>query len=367
MIWTFLIHILYCISNVIQSASSSDLLLNEIIHIDNCYTDSYSCSRSELITVGNEIEYPNFMNQGEFSIDISNREFTIKLLKSIQFDASVFNGLIIEMINNATLPLSAISWTITSTNCCPNVTFQLLTNQLLINFQDTRAYINDEIIITVYTTFTPIDMNSIIPNIDPIKVSDLNYSANWFKPSNFMILEQYQNINNINFLEIGSFEGMSTNHFIDNYLTGNNSFITCIDPWIKYSESTITKVEGYDNLINELTYHIFLNNTHHNNHKIIINKGLSINILPTLEKIYNFIYIDGDHSEIAVWNDAIYSFKILKINGIIIFDDYIWNKGMKSPQNAIDKFLDTYEKQIELISIDYVVNQVIIKKISDFE
>lgn len=189
------------------------------------------------------------------------------------------------------------------------------------------------------------------------------YNAICFNPSYFKILNQYKNINNINFLEIGSFEGMGTNYFIDNFLTGDNSVIKCVDPWIKYSESTITKMNEWDNLINENTYNIFINNTNYNKNKIIIKKGLSIDILPTLEKIYDFIYIDGDHSEKAVWLDAIYSFKILRNNGIIIFDDYNWNTGDKSPKNAIDKFLYEYKNYIEVININY---QVIIKKINDF-
>ena len=102
---------------------------------------------------------------------------------------------------------------------------------------------------------------------------------------------------------------MGTNYFIDNFLTGNNSLITCIDPWIKYSESTITKMNEYEHLINENTYDNFINNTNYNKDKIIIKKRLSYDILPTLEKIYDFIYIDGDHSEKTVWLDAIYSFK----------------------------------------------------------
>jgi hypothetical protein len=156
---------------------------------------------------------------------------------------------------------------------------------------------------------------------------------------------------------------MGTNYFIDNFLTGNNSLITCVDPWIKYSESTITKMVEWDNLINENTYNIFINNTKYNKHKIIIKRGLSTDILPNLKKIYDFIYIDGDHSEKAVWIDAIYSFKILKINGFIIFDDYEWNIGDKSPKKTIDKFLDEYKNYIDIIDIN---SQVIIKKIKDY-
>ena len=195
-----------------------------------------------------------------------------------------------------------------------------------------------------------------------LQKQNTKYNACWFNPTNFKILNQYKNIDNINFLEIGSFEGMGTNYFIDNFLLGNNSLITCVDPWIKYSDSTVTKISGWDNLINENTYDIFINNTKYNKNKIIIKKGLSCDILPNMEKIYDFIYIDGDHSEKAVWLDAVYSFKILRNNGIIIFDDYMWNTGDKSPKNAIDKFLDEYKNYIEVISIN---NQVTIKKIND--
>jgi predicted O-methyltransferase YrrM len=191
----------------------------------------------------------------------------------------------------------------------------------------------------------------------------VSYTVNWFNPEDFNILEKYKNKSNVNFLEIGAFEGMGTNYFIDNFLTGDNSFITCIDPWIKYSESTVTKMNEWDNLINENTYNIFINNTNYNKKKLIIKRGLSSDILPKLEKIYDFIYIDGDHSEQAVWLDAIYSFKILRINGIIIFDDYEWNSGDKSPKKAIDKFLDEYKSYIKVILKNS--QHVVIQKIND--
>ena len=199
-------------------------------------------------------------------------------------------------------------------------------------------------------------------NVPDNKKFTPTYSRVWFSPSNFTILDKYKNQDNINFLEIGSFEGMGTNYFIDNFLLGDNSLITCVYPWIKYSDSTVTKMSEWDNLINENTYDIFTNNTKYNKNKIIIKRGLSCDILPNLEKIYDFIYIDGDHSEKAVWLDAVYSFKILRNNGIIIFDDYMWNTDDKSPKNAIDKFLEEYKNYIEVISINY---QVTIKKIND--
>jgi predicted O-methyltransferase YrrM len=188
------------------------------------------------------------------------------------------------------------------------------------------------------------------------------YSAVYFNPNGFNILEQYKNKNNIKFLEIGSFEGYSANYFISNFLRGYNSTITCVDPWIKYSESTISKFDHADHLMNENTYNIFMNNTRNNRNKIIIKRGLSKDILPTLHREYDFIYIDGDHSEEAVWVDAVLSFDILKINGIIIFDDYLWTCGDTITKRGIDKFIQEYSSKIKMLFINY---KVAIQKISD--
>ncbi len=189
-----------------------------------------------------------------------------------------------------------------------------------------------------------------------------NYTHIWHNPSNLKILEQYKNKENILFLEIGSFEGYSANYFIDNFLTGNNSKLVCVDPWIKYSESTLTKMADWDNIMNENTYNIFIQNTMANSSKIIIKRGLSKDILPTLETEYDMIYIDGDHSEKAVWVDATLSFDILKVGGIMIFDDYKWNSGDRSPKNAIDKFIQEYYSKINILFIN---DQVGLQKTSN--
>lgn len=188
------------------------------------------------------------------------------------------------------------------------------------------------------------------------------YSNIWFVPKYFNVLEKYRGKNNIKFLEIGSFEGYGTNYFVENFLQGENSEITCIDPWIKYSQSTITNINEWDNVINEETYNIFINNTKGNSNKIIVKRGLSKDILPLLNEKYDFIYIDGDHSEKAVWIDATLSFKLLKVGGIMIFDDYEWNEGDKSPKKAVDKFLNDYSTKIRVIHVAY---QVCIEKISN--
>ena len=45
----------------------------------------------------------------------------------------------------------------------------------------------------------------------------VKYTTSWFNPVNFGVLSCYTGKDNINFMEIGSFEGMGTNYFIDNF------------------------------------------------------------------------------------------------------------------------------------------------------
>lgn len=191
----------------------------------------------------------------------------------------------------------------------------------------------------------------------------MKYTHNWLHAGNIeSALDKYRHKDNINFLEIGAYEGCTTNYLVDNFLQGKNSKITCIDPWIKYSEACVADMgTKFDSYINESSYDLFIDNTKENKERIVVKKGFSKDLLPTLDEKYDFIYIDGDHSEDAVWVDAVESFKLLKENGVIIFDDYQWQAGSaRSPKKAVDRFLEEYKDQIKVLGIN---RQVIIEKI----
>ena len=124
---------------------------------------------------------------------------------------------------------------------------------------------------------------------------------------------------------------------------------------------------NWDNFINEETYDIFVNNTYNNKDNIIIKRGLSQDIIPSLpNNHYNFVLIDGDHSEDAVWMDATYSFPKLKADGIMIFDDYDWSSGKCNPKLAIDRFIGEYKNKIKILGLPPDTgNQVVVQKINN--
>jgi predicted O-methyltransferase YrrM len=80
---------------------------------------------------------------------------------------------------------------------------------------------------------------------------------------------------------------------------------------------------------------------------------------------FDLIYIDGSHHTDDVIVDAIKGFELLKVGGIMIFDDYFWgyyNKPIDNPAGAVNAFLRLKEGAFE---IECIYRQLILKKIKD--
>lgn len=65
--------------------------------------------------------------------------------------------------------------------------------------------------------------------------------------------------------------------------------------------------------------------------RITLHKGLSLEILPTLEEPYDCIFIDGDHNWYTVFNElkVIEKRKLLKAGGFIFLHDIGWPYGRR--------------------------------------
>lgn len=120
-------------------------------------------------------------------------------------------------------------------------------------------------------------------------------------------------------------------------------------------------------------YQRFLHNTqqHIDSKKITPHKGQSKDVLlDMLRKVkdgtmsqYDFIYIDGSHLAKDVLVDAVLSWELLNIDGILIFDDYQWRDGNYcSPKPAIDGFLSSYKSMYTILHAGY---QLHIRKIAN--
>jgi predicted O-methyltransferase YrrM len=149
-------------------------------------------------------------------------------------------------------------------------------------------------------------------------------------------------------LEIGCHEGRSTCWLLQNIATHAESTITCVDTTLQpsfHANVAAARGESKTNFI----------------------QGLSRLVLRRLPlDSYDFVYVDGGHRTVDVMEDAILSFRLLKVGGILAFDDYKWDDSRLRkeglPRPAIDAFLKIYAAHIEVLAKGY---QVWVRKIRD--
>ena len=69
---------------------------------------------------------------------------------------------------------------------------------------------------------------------------------------------------------------------------------------------------------------------------------------------FDIIYVDGGHAAQTVFAQAAITWQLLKIGGVLIFDDYQWRKGKwpidLRPEMVIDTFLTAYSQELELLN-----------------
>ena len=185
------------------------------------------------------------------------------------------------------------------------------------------------------------------------KGTQYRLANNWFNTIN---VNEYKD-KPINYLEIGAFYGANIISVGLSYGLHNESKLFCIDPWEDYNE--------YNEYKNEQPhiYETFNENIKNSGFqdKIIINRGYSNKEIHKFDDdFFDIIYIDGNHEPEYVLEDAVISFRKLKVNGIMIFDDYGWG-GPDLTQKGIDAFLSGYSKRIQYLN--NIASQVFIKKI----
>ena len=188
-----------------------------------------------------------------------------------------------------------------------------------------------------------------------VLVKDKNFSTYWFL-NNYKIIGSFLPIDrneNFNYLEIGSFEGLSS-LFILSYW--KNANVTCVDTWetskdesqfLDFNFQTVEK--KFDTNLKDFSFR-----------KIKNTSEIAFKELKQRDS-FDYIYIDGSHNGIDIYNDALASFNILKVGGIIIFDDItnIYQEIEMQPHDAFEKFYSLYKRKIKIL---YLKNIAVIEK-----
>jgi predicted O-methyltransferase YrrM len=134
---------------------------------------------------------------------------------------------------------------------------------------------------------------------------------------------------NLDCLEVGTFEGRSALYLLDHFVGNGN--LTVIDKF--YFPGATNKY--FQNIAN-----------HEKNKQIKTISGESLVELANLykqEAQFDFIYIDAGKTAVENISSLIIAERILKIGGIVVIDDYGWDKlpdPRYCPKLGIDKFTE---------------------------
>ena len=179
---------------------------------------------------------------------------------------------------------------------------------------------------------------------------EYQFSEDWFSGniSNWeRILGPYQGKPDLHYLEVGVFEGRATVWIAENILTHPSSQITGLDVFpggLKERYLSNLAASGFTGKSKTLV-------------------GFSQKTLRDLPaECCDIIYIDGSHHAADVLTDTVLAWRLLKPGGLLIFDDYQWQRDRPAelrPRTAIDAFITANRGEIEVVLRDY---QLVIRK-----
>jgi predicted O-methyltransferase YrrM len=154
------------------------------------------------------------------------------------------------------------------------------------------------------------------------------------------------------YLQIGAYTGDASVWLYENLLKDSDSVLVDVDTWEGSEEPVHYNMNWHtvESLYDAKTI------TAREERKIVKYKETSDSFFKNNREMYDFIYIDGDHTAYGVLKDAVAAYECSNVGGIIAFDDYQWSAGLgaiKEPKMAIDAFQEIYKDRVELLLRDY--------------
>ncbi len=185
------------------------------------------------------------------------------------------------------------------------------------------------------------------PNPENLYIMDAEFTQDWngeFRKNTKGLKVDFA-------LEIGCFEGMTSRYICDNLLNLGGRMIA-VDPL------TDEYLPGHpDNDMFVGQYDRFIRNTR--TYPVELIRKKSSEVWDQLKDYrFDFIYVDGDHTEEAVYRDGCLAFSLCKQYGHVLFDDYDGYRD--ETKRGIERVLNQFAGGYEVVQRGY---QIMIKKL----
>lgn len=156
----------------------------------------------------------------------------------------------------------------------------------------------------------------------------------------------------VRILEIGAYRGEATAWFLRNLCGHAESRVYAVDTFegsAEYTDTNFSKIEQ--------AFQASIRATGRQA-RVTTMKMLSYHALLQLNQQFNrqpcfdVVLVDASHESADVMTDGVMAFPLLKVGGVMIFDDYKWDKLVQAyyrPKVAIDGFIDVMRPYVRVL------------------
>ena len=207
-------------------------------------------------------------------------------------------------------------------------------------------------------------------------MNEYNFTVRWFEDSARHVWDQLiPQIKPARILEVGCYEGASTCYLIDALARERGIEMHCVDTWGGGVElqSDDVDMESVETRFKHNT-RLAIDNSPGKVDLIVHKESSDVCLSRLLSEgkggYFDFVYVDGSHQAPDVLCDAVLGFKLLKIGGVLAFDDYLWAETsettkdpLRCPKPAIDAFVNINFRKLRVIKAP--LYQLFIQKLAD--
>lgn len=153
-----------------------------------------------------------------------------------------------------------------------------------------------------------------------------------------------------NVLELGSFEGRSACWISDNLLDHPQSRLTCVDTFCGSPEFGTMFSAIFCHARDNLRDRFRVNIKRSKNPDKVASFLMTTKAFMEMEtkrgiEVYDLIYVDAGHHEHEAYFDGFMGYQLLRPDGLLIFDDYLWAPHFNMPVKAA---VDRLEQELPM-------------------
>jgi predicted O-methyltransferase YrrM len=159
-------------------------------------------------------------------------------------------------------------------------------------------------------------------------------------------------------LEIGSYEGRATTYLIRTCTNFGALHITCVDTWDGSVDLPSVRMAGveqrFDRNVSQ-AMRLAEASVDFIKCKQDSTRAMS-SLVAERSELFDLIYVDGSHTAPDVLTDAVLAFELLRVGGVMVFDDYLWSMEapphvdpLNMPKPAIDAFTTIFMRKARVL------------------